>query len=209
MNKLPNWKTHLEIAKRINNNEFYKGKDKELFLIGSILPDINNMYIVKEISEKISHIVTHFDNYEMTTYQYFYKKYKDKIDSKDPLFFGYYAHLYTDYTWNNDFYTEVGRRGMIKEDKDKLRVMKQSDFKVFNNKFVDNYIKIENSSISQIVNETKKIEEIKITSNDLENVIAYLEKDVLYEENYEFYEEQYLDSLMNKTVEKIKENGIL
>ena len=52
---MPNWKVHLEIAKRINQKQNYTGKELEEFNLGSILPDINNCYIVTDISKKLDH----------------------------------------------------------------------------------------------------------------------------------------------------------
>ena len=133
---MPNWKTHLEISRRLNEKYKFNDKDYELFLIGSILPDINNSYVVTDISQKIGHSVTHFWNQEKPSYICFYNKYQQDIDEHNPVFVGYVTHLYTDYTWNNNFYTSVSKRNFIEKDKEKLRILKQSDFKIYNNKFV-------------------------------------------------------------------------
>ena len=57
---MPNWKTHLEVSNRINKVYRFEGIDFKKFLIGSILPDINNSHIVKDISTKLYHEVTHY-----------------------------------------------------------------------------------------------------------------------------------------------------
>ena len=49
---MPNWKVHLEIAKRLNEKFKYTENQLEEFNLGNILPDINNCFIVKDISKK-------------------------------------------------------------------------------------------------------------------------------------------------------------
>ena len=56
---MPNWKTHLELGKRLRKNFDYDNKEYNLFLMGNILPDLNNGYMLKDISEKIDHEKTH------------------------------------------------------------------------------------------------------------------------------------------------------
>ena len=46
---MPNWKIHFEIGKRVNEELKFDGEDLNLFLLGNILPDLNNKYIVVEI----------------------------------------------------------------------------------------------------------------------------------------------------------------
>ena len=47
---MPNWKTHLEVDKRLNNKLKLKDNEYIEFLFGNILPDINNAFIVSDIS---------------------------------------------------------------------------------------------------------------------------------------------------------------
>ena len=58
---MPNWKTHLEVAKRLNSKLKLKDNEYIEHLFGNILPDINNAFIVTDISNKISHNITHFN----------------------------------------------------------------------------------------------------------------------------------------------------
>ena len=164
---MPNWKTHLEISRRLNEKYKFNDKDYELFLIGSILPDINNSYVVTDISKKIGHSVT---------------------------------HLYTDYTWNNNFYTSVSKRNFIEKDKEKLRILKQSDFKIYNNKFVDRHIELKNNLYEEVLERIKVISEIDIIRKDLENVCEFLKENHKYIAKYQFYTEQELDELLDKTI---------
>lgn len=62
MRILPNWKVHLEIAKKLNKQINFDKEDLNLFLLGNIAPDINNGFIVKEISHIYNHDQTHLYN---------------------------------------------------------------------------------------------------------------------------------------------------
>ena len=42
---MPNWKVHLEIAKRINKKLKYTDANLEKFNLGNVLPDINNSFL--------------------------------------------------------------------------------------------------------------------------------------------------------------------
>ena len=57
---MPNWKTHIEFGKRVNKKLNYTDKELELFLFGNLLPDINNGYMIPDISTKIDHEITHY-----------------------------------------------------------------------------------------------------------------------------------------------------
>ena len=118
---MPNWKIHLEIAKRLNKKFNYTQNKLEEFYLGNILPDINNCFIVKDISTKLEHKYTHYqDEIEIPSYKNFEKIYKNKI-YEEPIIFGYYIHLYTDYTWNNYFYTNFN-------DNEKLRGLSRNQY---------------------------------------------------------------------------------
>ena len=198
---MPNWKTHLEISNRINQTYKFSGIDFKKFLLGSILPDINNSHIVKDISEKRNHEITHCFEEGIPSYLVFYRRYKNQIDAKDPIFVGYVTHLYTDYTWNNNFYTNIAERNYPEKDKVALRIMKQSDFGAFNNKFKDQCIDVSGDSEFEILlNETKKINEVSVTFEDLSRVVEFLKKQELYDDTLQFYTMEELEELLEETV---------
>ena len=100
---MPAWGVHLvtvnEILKRINIDE------KNDFIFGNILPDILNGYLVKNPSNIVSHLVSHYNDRtkeKFISYKVFYDLYKDKLDNK--VILGYLVHLMTDNLWNKDFY---------------------------------------------------------------------------------------------------------
>ena len=190
---MPNWKTHLEVAKRLNNKLKLKDNEYIEFLFGNILPDINNAFIVSDISNKISHNITHFNKDTYKGYSDFYDEYKDYMNNKVVL--GYYTHLYTDYIFNNDFYSKEVHTS---ENKEKLRILKQNDFKLFNNNFGDNIIDIKN--VDDLVEKSKVIREININNQDVINVINYLNKKDKVLFSYNYYSDEYLDKLLDNAV---------
>ena len=103
---MPNWGEHLLIANRI----LKKIKlDENLFLFGNILPDVQDGFLVKGISNIQPHKINHYDfnskNYKSNNkkeYEVFYEMYSEKMDN--PIIIGYLAHLITDSLWNDIFY---------------------------------------------------------------------------------------------------------
>lgn len=195
---MPNWKIHLEVGKRVANNIKFNEKDYEFFMLGNILPDINNRYIVENIKKQISHKVTHFD-YNNKTHENFFNIYKEKIS--EPIVLGYYVHLFTDYIWNNDFYTSIVGTEFEKLDKDTLRELKQSDFRNYNNLYVDNQLIINN--LDESAEKTKIINEVNLNKDDLIDTINYLKGKIFYDTEYSFYSEEYLNNLLEYTIKTI------
>ncbi len=196
---MPNWKIHLEIGKRLNKYFNYNKEDLNLFLLGTILPDINNCYIVTDISKQIDHDITHFGTYKDLNYTDFYKKYKSEIDNKKPVFNGYMAHIYTDNMWNRNFYyNKFQKLDNLPENRDEIRKMKQSDFKVYNNKYIKDTLEINNIDTS--LEEIKKIDEVSITKEDILKVINFLDNQKKYVAKLNFYSMEELDNLMENTI---------
>lgn len=201
---MPNWKIHLEIAKRLNKKFNYTQNKLEEFYLGNILPDINNCFIVKDISTKLEHKYTHYqDEIEIPSYKNFEKIYKNKI-YEEPIIFGYYIHLYTDYTWNNYFYTNFNDneklRGLSHEEK---RTLKQDDFKVYNNLFIDNKPKFLNKE--NLVEKSKKIDRISINKEDIEKVENFLDEQIKTENTFKILTKEILDKMMCNTISHFQE----
>ncbi len=199
---MPNWKIHLEVGKRLNKYLNYKNDEYQEFLLGNLLPDINNTYIVKDIKKRVGHSITHFDSGEDFRHHLaFFNKYQDKI--LEPMYLGYYVHLYTDYLFNKNFYEMVEQRKLNYIEKDTLRIFKQHDFKVLDNKFINNTLDINNiSSITKRIT----IEEVALCENDLVNVINYLNNTPFYKGDYKIYNEKELDDLLDETIDVIYNN---
>ena len=187
---MPHWKTHIEISKKLNEYLNYDKQSFELFVFGSILPDINNGFLVKDVSEIISHRITHFSETEVKSYIDFSSKYD--IKKSNPLMFGYFTHLYADCYFNNNFYTNAKLKN-IKLELCSEKFIKQHDFKKYNDKFINNTIEI--NCIDKMLEDSKQIKEISITKQDIIKVKEYLETEKPFNEEYKFYKEEELDKI--------------
>jgi len=228
---MPSWGIHLQIAnllsKRISNI------NKNQFIFGNILPDINNGYVIKGISQRIVHNITHCDGGEdFKNYKIFYNKYKNQL--KNPIVLGYLTHLLTDFYYNDLTYA---KRGIHDKDgniigiklntgehklctQEEARIIKTNDFKIFSdyiykNKNLDK-IKYDNELLSA----NNMISEINITEEDILKTIEYLnlhiegKQKALKEEDskeYRIFNEnefiQHLDLCVNFIIEYLQNKG--
>lgn len=189
---MPTWKTHIKIARELLKDLDLNDTNQELFLIGNILPDINNSYVLKDIKIQINHQKTHYVYDEIPSYQRFYKEYKDKMNNY--LVLGYYVHLYVDYFWNDYFY----KNHNLNIEKEKLKKMKQNDFLVYANKFIDEQISIKD--YDNILINSKLISNINIYKEDLINVLNYFNNLKPTDLKYTIMNEKELDILYNNTL---------
>ena len=198
---MPHWKTHIEIAKRCNEFLKFNKSDYTLFLFGNILPDINNGYIISDIVTHIDRNYTHFkDNDSHKIYLNFYNEYKNNI--KNPMILGYYCHLYADYSFNNFAYPILNNNESFKNyTKDELRRFKQDEFKRYNTNFSDNKITI--YDCNEILEETKKINRVKIYKGDIIKVSKYLNNGENIQ-NLNFFNKNDFDILIGDIVNEIK-----
>lgn len=198
---MPNWKIHLEVGKRLNANLHYEKKEYNLYLLGNILPDINNCYLVKDISKKLSHVDTHLQENDFNIHIHFYNKYKSNI-TINPIFLGYFTHLYTDYIWNKDFYSRIKKQKEFASfSSDTLRIVKQDDFKSYNDLFIENTMDLDISN--DLIKEINQIDEVSITKEDLEHVIYFLNTQEKSNLDLKFYQKEELDGLLDHTINTI------
>lgn len=76
--------------------------------------------------------------------------------------------------------------------------MKQSDFKIYNNKYIKDTLQVDN--VDTALEEIKKINEVSITKKDIEKVIEFLNNQKEYEGQFKFHTVEELDKLMDNTV---------
>ena len=98
---MPGWNIHLEAGERVAKKLKFTGVKRKEFLLGCILPDINNGYI-NRVKRRKHHEETHYA-YNQKSSLNFYAENRDKINERDPIFLGYLFHLYTDGYFNYDF----------------------------------------------------------------------------------------------------------
>lgn len=201
---MPSWAIHLNIAKELSKN--MKEEDRQSFLLGNILPDVNVGYLINPISKKIPYTVTHHgkwktlekDKRELPDYEEFIKEYKDVI--KNPIMLGYLSHLMTDYYWNYHTFVQkgiyengklVGIHGdkkFILGDNEVIRQTKVSDFNIFSRHLYEDGIVDTPKFNHELANLVEPIKEIHIEKQDIEGVNKYFEEipEKIKEENQEY-----------------------
>lgn len=156
---MPSWPVHIALAKRLKRKHNFTDD----FILGNLMPDATNGFIIKDISNVISHSVTHF-NYQgpnkppKNEVEKFLEVYKDKLDN--PIILGYLIHIITDnyfneYTYKNHIKNIDGKRVAILKDGSITDAvtpwrLKQEDFGVFGN-----YL-ISSNELGDRINETEK-----------------------------------------------------
>lgn len=200
---MPNWRIHLEIAKRVNQERQYTGNDLDFFMLGNILPDINNAYTIEDVSKKISHRYTHFKHEEKEMHLEFLNQYGNEVFN-NPLLYGYFTHLYTDYLWNTNFKRKAQKIEELKDlSKVELRIIKQREFRSYNNNFMNNHLHVKKTK--RAAKECKKINRVFIKEKDIKKIIDVLRIPRVSSKKLKYYTKEELDSLLNETVESILE----
>ncbi len=199
---MPNWKTHIEFGKRVNQKLNYTAEKLELFLIGNLLPDINNGYMIPDISKKIDHETTHYVINGNYSYINFYNKHKENM-KENPLLMGYFSHLFLDYNMNNNFYTTYREANIHKYEHKQLRIMKQSDFRLYNNKYLDNYIEV--SDVDNLVAKLEELCDVYVKREEIIKIVDFLKRKIGYEAEYFFYTEAELENLFESIIKKFSE----
>ena len=191
---MPAWGIHLRIAKKIN--EKLKIKDYNNFLIGNIVTDINNGYIIKDVSKIINHRETHYyvenkANIGKTIYYDIERCIEDNKDNlQNIVVIGYIVHLLADEYWNSLTYDKHGLFNNKNEligiklntgadliiDGEGRKKIKQNDFKVFVNYIYKNNLVDIPIYNEKIYEQTKGIKQIKLTKEDIKKTIDYLNK---------------------------------
>lgn len=188
---MPNWGEHLLIANKI----LKKVKiDENLFLFGNILPDVQDGFLVKGISNIQPHKINHYDlNGEKYNpnikkgYEVFYEKYSEKMCN--PIIMGYLTHLITDFLWNDMFYNGkcikendkligfINKNGkLIRVDKADFRINKERDFEIFSSYIYKNHdMKLPEFS-SEVAQNANIIENININDEDVRKVVDYIKQ---------------------------------
>ena len=192
---MPKWNTHLYVAEQINRTLKCTGRDREEFLLGNILPDINNGWLVKGVHKRILHDETHICSENEFAWSHFYDKYKKCIQEKKPLYLGYLLHLFTDARMNDDYYEAIKGTWVEKEERDRQRILKQEDFGKLDDALGRSGLMLEN--IKSDVVALSGISEVDINEDDLRLVNEYLSReDRMLEKEYNFYTEEELLSLV-------------
>lgn len=220
---MPSWGVHLATANRICKEIKV---DKDLFLLGNLLPDINNGYLIKNITCIKPYDETHFSKIFningqkeiMPDLEMFYKENKENL--KDSLVLGYFVHLITDYSWNKSAYLNHGvlndkkeRIGMIKNtkeifycDREEGRILKTNDFNLFSHMlYKKGKVKLPNIKYDML-DKINNISTLKLYEQDLKMVEEYLNNEKCQKEkekidkSYEIYTENEIEEQYENTI---------
>lgn len=219
---MPTWPVHLKIANKLAKKYNYT----EDFIIGNVLPDTMNGFVIQSPSNVFHHSITHYSEktdigFPKISIESFLKDNKSKLDNE--LILGTYSHLLADlyfneYTIKNHAKIKDGKAipilsdGSIEEN-GVLRVLKQEDFRVFGETFIRNKEIGERINITKDTINLSKDLNYEITKEDLlktvDKINELIESDTK-EEDYRMFTEKELTDLFNNCVEyidqKINEN---
>ena len=223
---MPSWPIHIALANRLKRK--YNFTDD--FILGNVMPDATNGFIIKDISNVVSHSVTHF-NYQgpnrppKNDTGKFLEVYKDKLDN--PIVLGSLIHLITDnyfneYTIKNHVQFIEGKRFAILNDRsitdsNTPMKLKQEDFGVFGN-----YL-ISNNELGNEINETDETRNLiselsySLIDNDIDIIIgkvnSFITRDISKSYNLKMFTLEELKKLfdecynhLDSTIENYLEN---
>lgn len=223
---MPSWITHLVTAKRILNK--IEIKDKNSFLFGNIMPDVLNNYLVKDTNVHRDYHITHFTDdviingikYEFPNPEKFLLEYKNKMNN--PVIFGFYVHLLTDYFWNNLSYTNYFKEhnGLVKvgfidgstkdfEFDSAIRI-KQADFIKFT-EYLKNKNNIDSINYSdELLYLSNEITELPLTKEDIEKTLVEVDKLINEEKatdemEYKIFTQKILNQYLEESIDYIIE----
>lgn len=225
---MPSWAIHVAVSEELSKN--MSKKEKEEFTLGNLLPDINNGFLIPDVSKKIVHDITHyapncnfrdmqnirqlFENYKKLCYEM-----KEKL--KEPMVYGYFAHLLTDYYWNHYTYVEKGvldgnrvigikrnDQTVLYGDSEEIRQTKVNDFNLFSKYLYQNQLPKVKFTEENLKEKVKEIPIVSVQQSDIEKVNAYFEhideKLQQIDTHYTFYTQEEFEKCLKENVEFIR-----
>ena len=200
---MPGWNIHLEAGGRVAKKLKLTGRKKREFLLGCVLPDINNGYINK-VRVRKEHEETHYA-YNQKSSLNFYAENREQILKKEPIFMGYLLHLYTDGFFNYDFYRTI-KRNKLGEGLDHVekRKIKHHDFWLYDTKY-HHRLGFRKEELEELARQANRISIAEIMPEDIEDVERVLADDSLNDslrgQKYQFYTEKRLDELLEDMID--------
>ncbi len=190
---MPSWAIHLRVAEELAKN--MQVEERQRFLLGNLLPDVNVGYLINPVSKKIPYSVTHYgkiETYDGKTREFpDYKGFRQRYEKKmnDPIMLGYLAHLATDFYWNFQTYIQKGiykngkmiglegRKSVIWGESELLRQAKVDNFNSLSYHLYHNHLITIPSFKEELITDTKKVNEVHIEKVDIEGINQYF-KDI-------------------------------
>lgn len=204
---MPSWNIHLEAGDRLTQKLRFTSREKQEFLLGCLLPDVNNGY-VNHPSVVKDHSKTHYAYDEKSSLN-FYAENRRQVDEKRPIYLGYIFHLFTDGFFNYDFFHRAKHDPKYTNlSFDAKNSLKHHDFWLYDTKY-HHELAIEKSEYPIYITKANQIAAVDIDEHDLAELIQILHDDALNDfiegDDYRFYTESELDDLMNRMIEGFAE----
>lgn len=207
---MPGWNIHLEAGNRLANKLKFSAPKRKEFLLGCLLPDINNGYINK-VKIRKHHHETHYA-YNQKSSLNFYAENRSKILEKDPMFLGYLFHLYTDGYFNYDFYRTI-KRHKLGQDKthDEKSHIKHNDFYLYDACF-HHTLGLKPEDLIWLAREANEVKSVEITPSEIQEIEDILIEnrfaDAIKGKKYLFYTKKRLDNLLEDMIESFQNDYI-
>ena len=200
---MPSWNIHLEAGERLADKMKLNGKKRRAFLLGCLLPDINNGYINK-VKIRKEHGETHYA-FDQKSSLNFYAENKARIEEKNPVFLGYLFHLYTDGYFNYDFYRTIKRHPLGEGlNHDEKREIKHHDFWIYDMNF-RHTLGVNHEEALELARWANEVPATEVTAEDIEDVERILKDESLNNAmrgaQYKFYTKVRLDKLMDNMIQ--------
>lgn len=223
---MPSWITHLVTASRVLEKIYV---EKNEFIFGNIMPDILVGFNVN-VKETIPYAITHFAkivningiDIPVPDIERFKTEYGNNFNNS--LVLGYFAHLLTDYFWNEYSYRtyfqvhdKENRIVKLKFKNGEEKILswkesvqeKQKDFALFAKKLQES-LKLELFiNAEEIWEDSKLIKEFQFTKEDIENTISYLDniKEVITaNEEYKIFSKEEFEQKLDESIDFIIDN---
>lgn len=207
---MPGWNIHLEAGERLAKKLKLSGQKRKEFLLGCILPDINNGYInnVKIIKQ---HQETHYAFNQRSSLN-FYAENKQKILDREPIYLGYLFHLYADGYFNYDFYRTIKRHklgeGKTHDEKSKI---KHNDFFLYDTCFY-HFLGLKSEDLVPLAKKANQISVTEITPTEVQEIENILIENRFTPANkkrkYLFYTKKRLDGLLEDMLDSFMNDYI-
>ena len=205
---MPSHKIHIKIAQDVNEK---LKLDKNLLMIGSVLPDLNK--------NKFNHSISHFKTNPKNHQFYNKEKFLSKYDINDQVMLGYLVHILTDefynsYVKNNYFVIENGKLAGIKkingeiyyDEPNEITYIKQVEF----DKYDKHLLMTREFYLFDDFNILDKIPKIDECDYSKDYIIEYMKKfnsevqdNINMDIKYEILSKEELDKLYKDCVEYI------
>jgi len=201
---MPSWNIHLEAGERLARKLHFTPEKKREFLVGCLLPDVNNGYINSPKS-KYPHHDTHYAFDEKSSLN-FYADYSAKIREKDPIFLGYLFHLFVDGFFNYDFYHRAKHSPITEHLNDEeKRDLKHHDFWLFDTNF-HHPLNLTPEMAEEMAALSNQVKNVNITPEDLLEVDNILKdnhlNDFIRGDSYIFYTNESLNQLLQDAIDE-------